>query len=85
VMEEYFAKKRIELGLDREDALARIQSTVDAWYPGQVRVRQLHQGVLRLVTPNASVASELRMRQLELASLHELEGVRMSISIASLS
>lgn len=84
-MEEYLAKKRVQLGLDREDVLAQIQSTVDGWYPGQVRVRQLHQGVLRLVTPHASVASELRMRQLELASLHGLEGVRMAISIASLS
>jgi len=81
---EYFAKKRAELGLDREDVLARIQATLDAWYPGRVRARQLHQGVLHLATPSAAVAGALRMRQIELLEAHKLAGVRVAISIQSL-
>ncbi len=81
---DYFAKKRVELGLDRVDDLARVQAVVDAWYPGLVRVRQWHQGVLRLVTASASVAAELRMRQLELLEAGGLEGARVAISIAAL-
>lgn len=84
-LDDYMAKKRAELGLDREDVLAQIQATLDGWYPGQVRARRLHQGVLRVVTPNASVASELRMRQIELLTAHELADTRLAISIGSLS
>ncbi|GEM_PF-1052081 len=86
---EYFARKRIELGMDRSDILEQIQATLDEWYPRQTRVQRLHRGVLRIVTPNASVASDLRLRQLELIRLHtnkeaahEIE--RLQISIASL-
>lgn len=81
---DYFAKKRAQLGMDREDVLAQIQETLDEWYPGKVRARQLHQGVLRLATPSAAVAGALRMRQIELLSAHALEDVRLSISIQSL-
>ncbi len=80
----YFARKAAELGLDRADTLMAIQTTLDGWYPGQTRVRQLHQGVLRVVTPNASVASALRLRQLELLKTHHLSGVRLVISIQTL-
>jgi hypothetical protein len=81
---EYFERKRRELGLDRADDLVRVQAVLDDWYPGMARARQLHQGVLRLVTPNASVASELRMRQRELLQRCELpQEARLAISIAS--
>ena len=63
---DYFAKKRRELGMDRADVLAEVQGLLDGWYPGRVRARQLHQGILRIVTPSAAVANELRMRQFEL-------------------
>jgi hypothetical protein len=81
---DYFAKKRAELGMDRGDVLTRIQATLDAWYPGAVRAKRLHQGVLTLLTPSASVASELRMRQVEFLQVCELEAVRLSISISQL-
>jgi hypothetical protein len=81
---DYFAKKRAMLGMDREDVLAQIQATLDGWYPGKARARQLHRGVLRLATPSAAVAGALRMRQIELLALHELKDVRLSISIQSL-
>ncbi len=83
---EYFARKRAELGMDRGDVLSEIQAYLDSLYPAQVRAKQLHRGILRLVTPNASVASELRMRQVEImAHLHTLTKeeplVRLQISI----
>lgn len=75
----YFERKRGELGLDRADTLARVQRLVDSWYPGKVRARQWHRGVLRLVTSSAAVASELRMRQLELV---ELSGLKVESPIS---
>lgn len=63
---DYFDEKRRQLGMDRQDVLESVQALLEQWYPGRVRARQLHQGVLRLVTPSASVASELRLRQVEL-------------------
>jgi hypothetical protein len=82
-MEAYFAKKRVELGMDRQDTLAEVQAKLEEWYPGQARARKLHQGVLRLETASASVASELRMRQLELLEAAKLLDTRLAIFIAS--
>lgn len=86
---DYFARKRRELGMDRQDTLAQIQALVDGWYPGKVRVRQLHNGVLRIATSSAGVASELRMRQLELLAHIEAVApstgaVRLAIQIGAL-
>jgi hypothetical protein len=81
VPSDYFEQKRRELGMAREDDLARVQAVLERWYPGQARAKRLHQGVLRVVTPSASVAAALRMRQLELVELCRLEGVRLAISI----
>lgn len=81
---DYFERKRRELGLDRADVLASVQMWLDQQYPQQARARSLHQGVLRLVTPNSSVASDLRMRQLELLAATDLRGTRLAISIGSI-
>lgn len=82
---DYFARKRAELGMDRADSLADIQAVLDDWYPGRVRAKQLHQGVLRLVTPAATVAGDLRLRQMELiARFPTLEITRLQIGIATL-
>ena len=93
----YFDQKRHQLGMDRADVLERVQQLLDEWYPGRVRARQWHRGVLRLVTPSASVAGSLRMRQMELIELAGLitdspatpDGlparVRVMISISSIS
>jgi hypothetical protein len=80
----YFAKKRLELGLDRADDLGRVQSILDAWYPGKAKAKRWHQGVLRVVTPSSAVASELRMRQLELLEQSQLPDARLAITITSL-
>jgi hypothetical protein len=80
--DDYFRQKRADLGLDRGDKLVEIQATLDMWYPGQARAKMLHQGVLRIWTKSASVASELRMKQVELLKLHELSDTRLQISIS---
>lgn len=83
-LDDYMAKKRIELGLDRANDLAVVQRRLDAWYPGMARAKQLHQGTLRIHTPNASVAGELRLRQIELLEACGLSGTRLMISIRDL-
>ncbi|MBW4061645.1 hypothetical protein HJC99_03705 [Candidatus Saccharibacteria bacterium] len=86
---DYFSKKRTELGFDRVDHLATVQSWCEREYPGQVRAVRLHQGVLRLVTPSAGVAGNLRLRQIELMRLMQsVTGEplkRIQITISSLS
>jgi len=81
---DYFERKRRQLGMERADKLTEIQATLENWYPGQTRARKLHQGVLRVTTPSAAVASELRMRQVELLRQHELTGTRLAISIETI-
>lgn len=85
---DHFERKRSALGMEREDVLVALQALLNSWYPGQVRAKKLHQGILRLVTPSASVASELRMRQVELldavAQLANERPIRIAITIAAI-
>jgi hypothetical protein len=78
---EYLKKKAFELGLDRADILVDVQRLLEDWYPGLVRAVSLNKGVLRLVTPNASVAGELRLRQVELMAAFTAPIERLQISI----
>lgn len=78
---DYLARKAVDLGLDRADTLAAAQALVEGWYAGQVRVVSFNNGVLRLVTPNASVAGELRLRQVELITALKVPVERLQISI----
>ena len=82
---DHFARKRTELGMDRESTLTQVQAVLEGWYPGLTRAKKLHQGILRVVTSSASVAGDLRMRQAELLELvPDLEDVRLAISIGQL-
>jgi len=65
-LRDYLQKKSAQLGLERGDQLAEIQAYLDTLYPGQCRAASLNDGVLKITTPSASVASELRMRQIEI-------------------
>lgn len=82
---DYLKRRADELGLDRGDILEQIQAVVDGWYPGQVRALSLNGGILRLITPNASVASDLRLRQVELLAKLGLSGKisRLQVMIGS--
>ena len=60
---DYLQQRAAEMGLDRADQLAEIQAYLDKLYPGQCRAVSLHDGVLKISTQNASLASELRLRR----------------------
>lgn len=78
---DYLSRKSAELGLERGDQLAEIQNYLDSLYPGQCRAVSINNGVLKITTPNASVASELRMRQKE--ALAQIPGItRLIIQVA---
>ncbi len=79
---DYLARRSQELDLGRGDQLVAIQELLELWYPGQVHALSLNLGVLRLVTANASIASEIRMRQLEIISIDQSIR-RLSINIAT--
>ncbi len=82
---DYLKKRAQELDLGRGEALEAIQAHLDGIYPGQVRALSLKDGILRLTTVSAAVASELRLRQVELLtairplSANKIE--RLAISI----
>ncbi len=65
-MKDYLKKRAADLDLGRGNQLTQIQAELDKLYPGQCRAVSFNQGVLKITTPNASLASELRMRQGEL-------------------
>ncbi|HSH31075.1 MAG TPA: DciA family protein [Candidatus Saccharimonadales bacterium] len=63
---DYLKKRAAALGLVRGDALVAAQSLLDALYPAQTRAISLNEGALKVITANASVAQDLRLRQVEL-------------------
>lgn len=86
--EGYLAKRAQQLGLGRGEALVQIQAALEAMWPGQTRALSLNDGVLKVVTPSSSVASELRLRQVQI--LEQLRAItspinRLHIQIRSLS
>ena len=77
---DYLQKRAAEMGLDRADQLADIQAYLDGLYPGQCRAVSLHEGVLKISTPNASLASELRLRQVEILQKQNLTKLIVTLS-----
>ena len=72
---DYLRQRAEQLDVGRADVLAIAQVELERLYPGQTRALGLHLGKLRIITPSASVASDLRMRQLVLvASIRERSG-----------
>ncbi len=86
--QDYLEQRRQELVLGRGDALTKIQGVLEDLYPAQARALSLNRQILRIITPNASVASELRLRQVELAVRFRQESgeeiTKMAISIRGL-
>jgi hypothetical protein len=81
----YFDKKRQELGLERYDTLQKVQAWLDENYPGQARAVSLNRGILRLSTASASLATNLRFKQMDLLELAGGEDVakRLQVQINS--
>lgn len=63
---DYLLKRANQLGVNRLGVIERCQKELNHRYPGQTRVVSLNQQLLKIVTPNASVAQDLRLRQVEL-------------------
>ncbi len=79
---DYLKKRAQELGLARQDILFDIQTWLDGHYPAMCHALSLNDGVLRVTTTESSVASELRLRQVELVDRFGAAGVvRLAISI----
>lgn len=77
---DYLKKRSAELGLERAGQLADIQKYLDGKYPGQCRAVSLNDGVLKITTQNASLASELRFGQMEITSKFGLEQINIKIT-----
>ena len=77
---DYLARRAEELNVNRGDYLVTIQKYLDSFYPSQTRALSLSGGVLRIITENSAIASELRLTQIELvASIVKLLPVDMEI------
>ena len=81
-MSDYLARKAQELGLERGGQLEEIQEALDARWPGLCRAVSLNDGQLKITTPNASLASEIRMSQTALVrqfAEHNVTKIRIQI------
>ncbi len=63
---DYLKKRAMELDLGRGVALTQIQALLDDAYPNQVRAVSLNNGVVKILTPSAPLAGEIRMSQVRL-------------------
>lgn len=63
---DYLAHRAHQLGLGRAQDIKAAQDLLDRLFPAQTRVESFNGGVLKILTPNASVASELRLRQIQI-------------------
>jgi len=80
----YFKAKAYELGLDRANIIELAQKTLDRLYPAKTHVISLNRGTLKIITPSAPVASELRLNQSILLKLAPGEIERLQIVIAAM-
>lgn len=69
-MGDYLQKRAGQLNLGRAGQLAGIQAWLDHEYPGQARAVSMNDGVLKIITYNSPLASELSMRRVEITALN---------------
>jgi hypothetical protein len=79
---DYLNQKAADLDLGRYQTIKLAQELLDQWYPGRARALSFNKGVLKVVTPSASVAGDLRLRQVELLNILQIE--KLSIGIRPL-
>lgn len=73
----HLQKRAKELGLDRADTLSQVQSYLETLYPKKCRAASLNDGVLRITTRQASVASELRFKQTDIKKHLETSNIKI--------
>ncbi len=81
---DYLQKRAGELGLERGDQLTEIQAELDKLYPGQCRAVSIDDGVLRVVTSNSSLASEIRFRNTEITRLFSNKDIHIQKIMVSI-
>ena len=81
INQDYFKQKAYELGLDRANIIELVQVALDKLYPSKIHVVSLNQGVLKIITPSAPVASELRLNQTMIIKLAPADIERLQIVI----
>lgn len=84
---EYMRKKANQLGLERGQMLEQIQVVLGQRYGQNVRAVSLNNGVLKVITPSAGLASNLRLDQVGLLDelkTKAIEPNRLQIVIAPL-
>lgn len=64
------------------DSLPRIQEILNTLYPQKAKAISLQKGVLKIITPSAAVANDLRLRQ-ERITIQTPEITRFQIRITS--
>lgn len=80
---DYLKKRARELNLGRADLLSEVQAWLDKEYPGKARAVSLNNSALKIITPSASVAGDLRLRQGEVIVLKK-EIERLVIGIGTI-
>lgn len=80
---DYLKARAAKLGIGRLGAIEACQTEIEKLYPGQIHVLSLNQQILKIATPNASVAQDLRLRQVEI--LISLRKVAAPLAINSLN
>jgi len=84
----YLSKKAQSLDLGRGEALVEIQNLLEQRFPKRTRAKSLNNGVLKVITPSAAVASELRLTQVALIKDFNTQTAytieRLQISVTSL-
>jgi hypothetical protein len=84
-MDDYLKKRAEQLNLGRAVTLLDVQAWLDRDYAGKTRAASLNNDVLQIITPSASVASEIRLRQVELLTYLAAANVkRLQIQIGTL-
>lgn len=66
---DILAKRQIELDIGRSDILIQAQKELDKLYPGRCRALAIRDGVIKIITASASVAGDLRIRQVAFLAL----------------
>ena len=62
----YLQQKAKQLDLGRGKALQTVQELLDDRYQKRIRAISLNDGVLKIITPSAGLANNLRLEQIQL-------------------
>lgn len=89
ISKDYWEKRVEQLDLSRGTALQAAQLVLDKHYPDKTKAKSLNKSVLKVITPSAVIASELRLNQIkllaELKQAANYEITKLQIQITQLN